>query len=181
MPPDAAWAASHQVVLGGFTVTAASPAGALTRATPRGLNGLRLQLFIAIILLAIEIVLGISVNLYVKIPAADKGTFEFSGFAAAITAGPASLAIHAVVGTLLVLAAISTLIRAIRTRRGLQIVLTIIGLLSVIGAWSAGTGFVGNGANSASFAMATLTAIAVAAYSAALFAVPAVAASATKS
>jgi hypothetical protein len=149
-------------------MTTVSARDADTRAASRGLNGLRLQLLIALILLAIEIVLGISVNLFVKIPAGDKGTFEISGFVAAITAGPASLAIHAVVGTLLVLAAISTLIRAIRTRRALQVELTIVGLLSVIGAWSAGTGFVGNGANSASFAMATLTAIAVAAYSAAL-------------
>lgn len=150
-----------------------------TSPSPRVVNGLRLQLFIALILLAIEIVLGIAVNLFVKIPAGDKGTSLFSGFAAALTAGPVSLAIHAIVGTLIVLSAISVLIRAISTRRGLQIGLSILGLLAVLGAWSAGTGFVGNGEDGASFGMATLTAIAIAAYASALFAVPAVAASAS--
>ena len=68
------------------------------------LNGLRRQLFITIILLAIEIVLGIMVNLFVKLPAGDKGTPWPTGFGAAITSGPVSLAIHAIVGTLIVLA-----------------------------------------------------------------------------
>ena len=152
-----------------------------TRATPRAVNGLRLQLFLALILLAIEIVLGITVNLFVKIPAADKGTFEFSAFVAALSHGPVSLAVHAVVGTLIVLASISVLIRAISTRRGLQIAMAIVGLLLVIGAWSAGTGFVGSGADSASFAMATQTAIAIVAYATALFALPAAARPAKKS
>jgi hypothetical protein len=145
-----------------------------TRVTPRVINGLRLQLFIAIILLAIEIVLGISVNLFVKLPASDKGTSLFTAFGVAITSGPASVAIHAIVGTLIVLAGISVLIRAITTRRAFQIVLAIIGLIGVLGAWTSGAGFVGNGADSASFSMATATALAIAAYATALFALPAV-------
>jgi hypothetical protein len=154
--------------------------GTEARPTPRTVGGLRLQLFIALILLAIEIVLGIAVNLFAKLPAGDKGTSLFSAFAASITAGPASLAIHSIVGTLIVLASISVLIRAISTRRGLQIVLGVIGLLAVLGAWSAGTGFVGSGADGASFGMATSTAVAIAAYATALFAVPAVAATPAK-
>jgi hypothetical protein len=161
----------------GFAMTASAATGQ----TPRALSGLRLQLFIALLLLSIEIVLGMAVNLFVKVPAGDKGTSLFAGFAAAITAGPVSLAIHAVVGTLIVLAAISVLIRAISTRRGLQIALAIIGLLAVFGAWTSGAGFVGDGKDSASFSMATLTAIAIAAYASALFAVPAVAAGTAKS
>jgi hypothetical protein len=155
-----------------MTASAATKAGQ----TPRVLNGLRLQLFIALLLLSIEIVLGMAVNLFVKLPAGDKGSSMFAGFAAAFTAGPVSVAIHAVVGTLIVLASISVLIRAISTRSGLQIALAIVGLLAVIGAWTSGAGFVGNGDDSASFSMATLTAIAIAAYASALFAVPAVAA-----
>jgi hypothetical protein len=143
------------------------------RAT-RSVKGLRLQLFIAIILLAIEIVLGIAVNLFVKLPAGDKGTSLFTAFGAAITSGPMSLAIHAIVGTLIVLAGISVLIRAITTRRALQIVLAAIGLVGVLSAWSSGAGFVGDGADSASFSMATATALAIAAYATALFAVPAI-------
>jgi hypothetical protein len=144
------------------------------RVTPRSMNRLRLQLFITIILLAIEIVLGISVNLFAKLPAGDKGTSLFTALGAAIASGPVSLAIHAVIGTLIALASISILIRAITTRRALQIVLAIIGLIGVLGAWSSGTGFVGNGADSASFSMATATALAIAAYAIALFAAPAV-------
>lgn len=146
-----------------------------TRPSSRALNGLRLQLFIGLILLAIEIVLGIAVNLFVKIPAADKGSSMFTAFGDAIASGPVSLAIHAIVGTLIVLAAISILIRAISTRRGLQITMAVLGLLAVLGAWSAGTGFVGSGADGASFGMATSTAVAIAAYATALFAVPAAA------
>ncbi len=75
---------------------------------------------------------------------------------------------------LIVLASISVLIRAITTRRALQIVLAIIGLIGVVSAWTSGAGFVGDGADSASFSMATTTALAIAAYATALFAVPAV-------
>jgi hypothetical protein len=145
-----------------------------SRVTPRRFSGLRLQLFITIILLAIEIVLGITVNLFVKLPAGDKGTPWAAGFGAAITSGPVSLAVHAIVGTLIVLASISVLIRAITTRRALLIVLAIIGLIAVLSAWSSGTGFVGDGQDSASFSMATATALAIAAYATALFTIPAV-------
>lgn len=144
------------------------------RTTPRRVNGLRLQLFITIILLAIQIVLGISVNLFVTLPAGDKGTSLFTGFGAAVASGPVSLAVHALVGTLIALASISVLVRAITTRRPLQIVLAAIGLIGVLSAWSSGAGFVGDGADSASFSMATGTALAIAAYATALFAIPAV-------
>jgi hypothetical protein len=140
----------------------------------RSVKGLRLQLFIAIILLAIEIVLGIAVNLFVTLPAGDKGTSLFTAFGAAIASGPVSLAVHAIVGMLIVLAGISVLIRAITTRRALQIVLAAIGLIGVLSAWSSGAGFVGDGADSASFSMATATALAIAAYATALFTAPAV-------
>lgn len=85
-----------------------------------------------------------------------------------------SLAIHAIVGTLIVLASISVLIRAITARRAWQIVLAIVGLIGVLSAWSSSTGFVGDGEDSASFSMATATALAIAAYATALFAAPAV-------
>lgn len=144
-----------------------------TRVMLRRVSGLRLQLFIAIILLTVEIVLGMTVSLFVKLPAGDKGMPWPTGFGAAITSGPVSLAIHAIVGTLIVLASISVLIRAITIRRAWQIVLASVGLIGVLSAWSSGTGFVGDGEDSASFSMATATALAIAAYATALFAAPA--------
>jgi hypothetical protein len=136
-------------------------------------RGLRLQLYIVVALLAIEIVLGVAVTLFAKLPASDKGTSLFTAFGGAIASGPANLTIHAIVGTLLVLAGISVIIRAARSRTALQIVLSIIGMVGLLGAWTAGTGFVGHQVDGASFGMALSAGIALLAYVTALFTVAA--------
>jgi hypothetical protein len=140
-----------------------------TRPTPRPINGLRLQLYIITAMLAIEVALGVYVNLYAKLPTSDKGTSGFAAFAAAIASGPVSLALHAIVGTLILLAAISVIIRGIATRRAPQIILAIVGLLAVLAAWGSGTGFVGNQVDAASFAMTIGTVIALLSYATAVF------------
>lgn len=144
----------------------------VARPTSRALRGLRLQLYIVVVLLALEIVLGVAVNLFAKLPASDKGSSLFSAFGAAIGSGPISLALHAIVGTLLVLAGISVIIRAVGSRTVLQIVLASLGMLALLGAWTAGSGFVGHQVDGASFGMALDSGVAVLAYSTALFAIP---------
>ena len=143
-----------------------APAG---HTSVRKVSGLRLQLMIAIVLIAIEVALGVSVNLFAKLPAADKGTSGFSAFGDAIASGPASLAVHAVVGTLILLAGVSVLIRAISIRSIMQIVLTALGLLTVLMAWGSGTAFVGSQADGASFSMTMGTVVALLSYTVALF------------
>lgn len=143
-------------------------------ARSRAFRGLRLQLYIVILLLTIETVLGIAVNLFAKLPASDTGDTMFSAFGAAIGSGPVSLAVHAIVGALVVLAGISVLIRAAGSRSTLQTVLAIIGLLAMVGAWISGATFVGAQSDGTSFGMTMATALAVLVYATALFAVPAV-------
>lgn len=140
-----------------------------TQQTSRALRGLRLQLYIVIVLLAVEIVLGIATNLFAKLPANDKGLSLFAGFGAAIGSGPVSLALHAIVGSLLVLAAISVIIRAVGSRNALQVVLAIVGLVVLVGAWMSGSGFIGNQTDGASFGMSLSTGIALLGYATALF------------
>jgi hypothetical protein len=135
----------------------------------RKISGLRLQLMLAIALIAIEIALGVAVNLFAKLPAADKGTSGFSAFGDAIASGPASLAVHTVVGTLILLAGISVLIRTISIRSITQIVLAALGLLTVLMAWGSGTAFIGSQADGASFSMTIGTVVALLSYTVALF------------
>jgi len=74
---------------------------------------LRINSFAASIQLMVVFGFGSIVNLYAKLPRTDHGTSLFAEFDAAITVGPVSLAIHAVLGTLLVLTGIATAIAAL--------------------------------------------------------------------
>lgn len=142
------------------------------RMSVRALSGLRLQLYIAVILLVVEFALGTFVNLYAKLPAADKGTSLFAAFGAAVGSGPVSVALHAILGTLIVLAGISVIVRAVSIRSILHLVLAIMGMLAVLMAWVSGTGFIGSQAEGASFGMAVATAIALLCYATSLFLLP---------
>ena len=90
------------------TATAAPGGSAI-----RGGRGLRINSISAAVMLLIEYGLGIWVNLYAEIPASDHGKGTFAAFGAAVAAGPAGLAVHAVLGTLLILTAIAVIVREI--------------------------------------------------------------------
>jgi hypothetical protein len=113
----------------------------------------------AAVLLIIQFALGTGVNLYVTVPA-HKSFF-------ATVFGSATLAAHAVVALLLLGAAISALVRAIRSRR--VIVFTAAGLAAILAAGIAGASFVGNVSSGASLGMALATAVAMFCYLAAIF------------
>lgn len=129
---------------------------------PMTTTGLRGTAFAGIVLLLIEF--GIGVNLFGTVPKADQGKGAFAAFGAVFTAGPAALMIHATVGTLLVLAAVAALVRAVRARQTPSVVLTAVALLSVIGAWFAGSSYVGDHASGAAHGMAYATALAILCY-----------------
>ncbi len=145
------------------------PDSRLARSQASRLTALRGASMGASVMLIAQYVLGIWVNLYVSVPAADKG----AGFAAAIgralANGPAALAVHAALGLLLVVTGISAVVRAILARHRAVIVTSPIGLVAIIGAGSGGAAFVGNGKDGASFAMAWLTALAMLSYLVSLF------------
>src|ERR1700737_291803 len=89
-------------------------------------GSLRLWLLAAMVLLAVQFMLGMAVNLFVKIPADHPGARPseyFSGVVQsvtwAVTGGPVWLVLHASLGLLLVVLAFATALRAVgEGRRG---------------------------------------------------------------
>lgn len=144
---------------------AAGRAGAATRAD----RGLRPNAFAAVVMLLLEYGLGIWVNLYAKIPASDQGKGIFAAFGAAVADGPVGLALHALLGTLLLVTATILVIRAVLARRAATIAIGVVALLAIITAWLSGARFTGSGANGASFTMAMATGVALLCYVAILF------------
>jgi hypothetical protein len=113
----------------------------------------------AAVLLIIGFAIGIGVNLYIEVP--ENKAFLPAVFSSAV------LGAHAIVALVLLGAAVSALVRAIRLRRA--IVFTAVGLAAILVAGFAGASFVGNGSNGASLTMALATAVAMFSYLAAVF------------
>ncbi len=128
-------------------------------AAARRLATLRGNCMGAAVLLIIEFGLGIAVNLYVTLPG-------HRAFLATVF-GSATLAAHAIVALLLLGAAATALVRAIRARRA--IVFSSAGLAGVLAAAVAGAFFASSQGSGASLAMALATAVAMFSYLAAVF------------
>ena len=111
--------------------------------------------FALMILVIIQYALGMSYNLYGKMPTADKKLGLFSS---------PLLALHVIVGTLLVFAAIYLVVRAVKARIRLTVITSVIGLLSLITAWVTGSAFAQKGGNGLSLAMGMMTAVALLCY-----------------
>ena len=139
----------------------------LTRA-----GGLRRQALAAAAALIVEFLLGVSVNLYVTVPRADAGSGIGPAIGRAVANGPAALAIHAVVGLLLILAAVSLTARSIAARLRFVAAAAAVALLCVIGASASGASFVDSAKAGASMAMAVLTGVALLCYVAIIYALP---------
>lgn len=112
----------------------------------------------------VEYGLGMWVSLYAKIPSSDHGKGTFAAFGAAVVHGPAGLAAHAVLGTLLLATAITVPVRAARARQTASLAVGTIALLAIIAAWLSGARFVGDGAAGESLGMAMTTAAALLCY-----------------
>jgi hypothetical protein len=132
-------------------------------------SGLRLNSLSAVVMLLIEYGLGIWVNLYAEIPASDQGKGTVAAFGAAVADGPVALAVHAVLGTLLLVTAIALIVRAVLARKTATAVIGAVAFLAVVAAWASGARFVGNAANGASFGMAIATGVALLSYVIILF------------
>lgn len=142
--------------------TAALPAPAQQA---RRLSSLRRASLASLVMLIVQFGLGIGVNLYVSLPNADNGNGKVSQ---AFTNGPA-LAVHVVVGLLLIVAAIGLLVQAIIARHGWVIAVAAVGLIAIVGAAMQGFSFVHNSTNGASMGMAVATGVAMLCYAASLF------------
>ena len=151
----------------GMTGVAASEFDARLRRTAFGMIGL----------LLVQFLLGISTNLYAHIPRTHPGTGPGNylgrlgrGVGWAIGSGPGELAVHAVVGTLLVLGGFSAIALSVRARRRGWIAVTVIAALGLLGAWINGVNFIDLGQhNGNSLGMSGGFVIAVASYATGLF------------
>jgi hypothetical protein len=94
------------------------------------------------------------------VPKGDHG----QGIGKAISNGPAGLTIHIILGLLLVLAAIGLVVQTVMIRHWTLIVVSVVGLVALIGAAMQGARFVDQGHPSASMAMAVLTGVAILCY-----------------
>ena len=119
--------------------------------------------FGVVVMLILQFILGMIYNLYGTVPTSAKPVGLFSS---------PDLALHVILGFLLLLAAIGQLVQAIGARHQLSIWLSAIGLLSIIGAGFAGLGFAGSGADGASLGMSLAFATALVCYVVLVFALP---------
>jgi hypothetical protein len=127
--------------------------------------GLRRASLAALVLLVVQFGIGMAVNLYVAVPGSDHGQKIWT----VISAGPAGLTVHIVLGLLLILAAVGLVVRAVIARHRALIVASAIGLLALIGAAAQGASFVDSGHPSASMVMAILTGVAILSYGASIY------------
>jgi hypothetical protein len=115
-------------------------------------------------MLVLQYGLGMILNFYVGVPAADAHAGIFTEIATA----PLALTAHALLGVGLAGTAILAVARAMRLGERLLAVLAAAGLAAIVGAFVAGEMFVKNGEDGTSFAMAMLTGAALLCYLATL-------------
>jgi hypothetical protein len=124
-------------------------------------NGLRTNSFAAVAMLLLEFGLGVGVNLYAKLPASDSGKALFPAFWSAVSGGPVVLALHALLGTILLITGISAVVCSSLSRRPLWIGINSVALLAIISAWLSGSRFVGDMNDGESLAMAIATGVSI--------------------
>jgi hypothetical protein len=146
--------------MAGEAIRAAS--GKHTRRTE--LEAVRQVCLAALTMLVVQYGLGIILNLYIAVPAADA----HAGLMQEIANGPLMLTLHALLGLALIGAAFVLLVRAVRLEDRVIAVLAAAGLTAIGGAFASGEIFVRNGQNGASLAMALLTGVALLCYIGAL-------------
>lgn len=137
-----------------------APAFSAAGVRGKGRPGLRGACLAVMTGLAIQLILGMILNLYVTIPAADAQ----ASYLRQVETAPETLAAHAGTGLLLLAAAGLLLLRAIALRDPAVITLAAAGLAAIAGAFASGEAFVRNGADSASLSMAVLTGAALLCY-----------------
>jgi hypothetical protein len=130
----------------------------------RRLSGLRKNSTAIFVMLLAQYGLGMGVNLYARVPAADHGTGIATALGRALTSQPAVLAGHTALGLLMLVAAISVLTRAILARHRRAIAASAAGLAAIVAAAVSGATFVSNQQADASMAMAVLTGVALLCY-----------------
>jgi heme A synthase len=120
-------------------------------------NRIRMASFGALTMLVIEFVLGAAYSLYGTTPSSGRPVGMFS---------TPLLAIHVVMGILLIIAALMLVVRAVQARHVPSIATGVAGLATIGGAFGAGSSFASNGSDGASLSMAILCGVAMLCYAA---------------
>jgi hypothetical protein len=118
---------------------------------------LRMASFGALTMLILQFALGTAYNLYGTAPTASKSIGMFSS---------PLLAIHVILGILLIVAAAMLVFRAVQAKAPALIATSVVGLVAILGAAGAGSAFTAHGASGASLGMALATAVAMLCYAA---------------
>jgi hypothetical protein len=129
-----------------------------------GLSGLRLTCLAATIMIVAQAALGYGVAASVTVPSADKNSGIFAAIGRSLANGPVALGVHAGLGLVLILTAVSAVVRAILARRNAVLWLSIVGLLAVLVANVTGARFVSTGHDSDSKVMEVTAIIALVCY-----------------
>ena len=135
---------------------------------PASLARLRRASLAVLVLLLAEYGIGMYVNLYVTVPAADHG----HSVGSAVSNGPVILSAHAVIGLLLGLSALAVLVLSIIARRPGVIVISVAGLIALAVASTAGSSFTSSGDSADSMAMSVMTGVGLLCYAANLYLLP---------
>jgi hypothetical protein len=153
-----------------MSLDAGSPSRTLSVSTPApaSLARLRRASLAVVVLLLAEYVLGMYVNLYVTVPAADHG----HSVGSAISNGPVILSAHAVIGLLLGLSALAVLVLSVIARRPSVIAFSVVGLIALAVASLAGGSFTSSGQAAESMAMSVMTGVGLLCYAANLYLLP---------
>ena len=130
----------------------------------RRIPGLRKNSLAISVMLLTRYGLGIGVSLYARVPGSDQGRGLAVALGRALSNPPAVLAIHAALGLLLLVAAVSVLSRAVLARNRPTIVTSAAGLAAIAGAAFSGAAFADHAQAGASMAMAVLTGVALLCY-----------------
>jgi heme A synthase len=125
--------------------------------TPKAASRIRMASFGALTMLVTQFALGTAYSLYGTAPTSSKSVGMFSS---------PLLAVHVILGILLVVTAVMLVVRAIQARYAPSIATTVAGLVVILGAFGAGSSFARDGSNGASLGMALLTAVAMLCYAA---------------
>ena len=118
---------------------------------------LRMASFGALTMLILQFALGTAYNLYGTAPTAGKSIGVFSS---------PLLAIHVILGILIVIAAGALVFRAAQAKARTILITSIVALVAVLGAAGAGSAFTSQGDSGASLGMALATAVAMLCYAA---------------
>jgi hypothetical protein len=132
--------------------------------------GLRRTAFATIAALLVEY--GFGLYLFGTTPKSAHGAGLLPAFGLAIASGPATLIIHALLGSLIVLGGVVSLVRSIQTRAFGVIILNAIATAAILLAWLAGSATANDPIGSAGRVMGIMTGIAILAYAVVLFVTP---------